>query len=98
MNHITEIASAAALLAAAVGGALIVLPRPKPEPLPIVLEVEPKAAVQAQPRTDAQRIEALQRELGEIAAEQRRLAREIRALSMGDGDDASLRQRRESHR
>jgi hypothetical protein len=95
MNHIAEIASAAALAAAAIGGALIVLPRPKPESLPVVLEVEPKAVARAEPQSDAERIEALQKELGEIAAEHKRLAREIRALSADGIEETSQQQRTE---
>jgi 2-polyprenyl-6-methoxyphenol hydroxylase-like FAD-dependent oxidoreductase len=95
MNHITEIASAAALMAAAIGGALIVLPRPKPEPLPVVLEVAPKPVARAEPLSDAERIEALQRQLGEIASEHRRLTQEIRALSVREPEENSQQQRTE---
>lgn len=86
MNHIGEIVGGVALVAAAVGGALAVLPRPKPEPppAPVVLEFKPKPVQRAEPipvKTDAERVDDLQAQLRDIAAEQKRLVEQVEAVA-----------------
>ena len=65
MNHASEFAAAAAVVMAAVGGALAMLPQPK----------------LAHETSDAQRVEELQMQLRDIAAEHKRLARVVKALA-----------------
>lgn len=96
MNHIAEIASGVAVVAAAIGGALLVLPQPKPDRAPIVLEVEPKPVLRAEPvraKSDVERLEELQRQLAEIAAEHKRLAADLKALAGREGEPNSQIQR-----
>jgi hypothetical protein len=80
MSHIGEIAAGVAF-AAAVGGAFVVLPQSKP--LPVALEIEPKPVERSEPlreKSDAARVDDLQQQLVEIAAEHRRLTQEVKAL------------------
>lgn len=81
MSHIGEIAAGVALAAAAVGGALVVLPQSKP--MPVALEIEPKPVERAEPageKSEAERVDELQQQLVEIAAEHRQLTQEVKAL------------------
>jgi hypothetical protein len=86
MSHPIEIAAGLAVAIAIGIGTLLVLPLPKPGPEPaaqtIVLDIEGPETIRAEPtteKTDAERIEALQRQLLDIAAEQKRLSEEVRA-------------------
>ena len=81
MSHIGEIAAGVALAAAAVGGAFVVLPQSKS--MPVALEIEPKPVERAEPlheKSEAERVDELQQQLSEIAAEHRRLTQEVKAL------------------
>jgi len=85
MTHVTELALAAALIGALGLGALVTLPAPKPA-TPVKLELERTATPvrRAEPspaKSDAERVEALQRRVAGIAAEQRELAATLRALA-----------------
>jgi hypothetical protein len=85
MTHITELALAAALIGALGLGALVTLPAPKTAG-PVKLELERTATPvrRAEPspaKSDAERVEALQRRVADIAAEQRELAATLRALA-----------------
>jgi hypothetical protein len=60
-----------------------VLPRQTPEPVPIVLAVEPKPVERVRPlaeKSEAERVDELQKALGEIASEHKRLTQEVKAL------------------
>lgn len=86
MTHpLTEIAAAAVVLVAVGAGTMLVLPRPKPEPpQTIVLDIETPDAVRAEPqveKSDAERVDDLQRKLTAIAAEQKKLSEELRAAA-----------------
>jgi hypothetical protein len=87
MSHpFIEIAGAVAVVVAVGAGTILVLPRVKPEPpaQTIVLDIEGPPAVRAEPLTvksDAERVDDLQRQLSEIAAEQKRLANDLRAAA-----------------
>jgi len=92
MNHFAEIAGGLALAAAAVGGALVVLPQPEPgsAPASITLELLPKPVERAEPlpvKSDAERVEDLQKRLSDIAAEQKGLVKEIEALAAREKRD-----------
>jgi len=99
MNHVAEILSGFVIAVAAVGGALIVLPRAKPEPppMPVVLELQPKSVQRAEPlpeKSDAERVDELQKQLSEIAAEQRRLTDDIKAIPKRDPSSPRVRRTR----
>jgi hypothetical protein len=85
MSHpFTEIAGAVAVVVAVGAGTALMLPRAKPEPPArmIVLDIETPPAVRVEPlgmKSDAERVDDLRRRLGEIAAEQRALASDLRA-------------------
>lgn len=87
MSHpFVEIGWAVGLVVAVGAGTILVLPRAKPEPpvQSIMLDVEGPPAVRAEPqqaRSDAERVDDLQRQLNEVAAEQKRLANELRAAA-----------------
>lgn len=87
MSHpFVEIGWALGLVVAIGAGTILVLPRAKPEPpaQTIMLDVEGPPAVRAEPlqvRSDAERVDDLQRQLSEIAAQQKRLASELRAAA-----------------
>ena len=92
MSHVAEIASGIVVAIAAVGGALIVLPRTKPEPAPaaVVLAFEPVPVQRAEPlpdKTEAERIDDLQRQLRDIAAEHKRLSDEVKAIAESERRD-----------
>jgi len=79
-----DIACALAVVMAVGAGTALVLPRAKSEPLAqtIELDIATPPAVRMEPLTvksDAERIDELQRRLSAISAEQRRLATELRA-------------------
>lgn len=81
-----EIVVAAVLVVVVGAGTLLVLPRSKPEPSvkPIVIDVETPATLRAEPqrvKSDAERVDDLQRELIAIAAEQKKLAEALRAAA-----------------
>lgn len=85
MTHVTELALAAALVGAVGLGALVTMPATKPLPT-ATIELERTAAPvrRAEPspaKSNAERVEALQRRVAGIAAEQRDLAATIRALA-----------------
>lgn len=74
----------AVVIAVGAGTALVLPPRAKPEPpaQTIVLDVATPPTVRAEPlraKSDAERVDTLQRRLNEIAAEQRQLANALRA-------------------
>jgi hypothetical protein len=86
MSHpLMDIVAAAAVVIAVGAGTALVLPRAKPPEPPaqtIVLDIETPPAVRVEPllvKSDAERVDDLQRRLSEIAAEQRRLAIDLRA-------------------
>jgi len=88
MSHPIEIAAGLAVAIAIGIGTLMVLPLAKPGPEPaaqtIVLDIKGPETVRAEPttqKTDAERVEALQRQLLDIAAEQKRLTEEVRAAT-----------------
>ena len=86
MTQFADVAGGVVLAVAAVGGALVVLPRRQPEPivLPVALDVPANPVERAQrpdSLSDSERVEALQRQLGDIAAEQRSLTDVVKALS-----------------
>ncbi len=85
MTHpIADLALAGLVVVAIGAGTLAVLPR---QPAPTTnIAIDPVAApVQRSeplsPQTDAERIEALQRQLTEVAAEQKRLADTLRTVA-----------------
>lgn len=95
MNHLTEIAACVALAAAAIGGAFVVLPQSKP--MPVALEIEAKPVERAEPlrqKSDAERVDELQQQLLEIAAEHMRLTQEVKALVEREAEAKSQLQRR----
>jgi hypothetical protein len=94
MSHFVEIVSGCAIVLAAASGALLMLPREKPDPT--LQDERPALRTESAPReaegtmpcengesceSDAERVDELTRQLRKIAAEQRRLAEEIRAIS-----------------
>ena len=87
MSHpFVEIAGAVAVVVAVGAGTMLVLPQTKPETpaQTIALEIESPAAVRVEPqavKSDAERVDDLQRQLSEIAAEQKRLANDLRAAA-----------------
>ena len=87
MSHpFVEIAVAVAVVIAVGAGTILVLPRAKPEPptQTIMLDIEGPPAVRAEPlavKSDAERVDDLRRQLSEIAAEQKRLAIDLRAAA-----------------
>jgi hypothetical protein len=87
MSHpFVEIAGAVAVVVAVGAGTILVLPRVKPETpaQTIVLDIEAPPAVRAEPqpvKSDAERVDELHRRLSEIAAEQKRLANDLRAAA-----------------
>lgn len=86
MTQFADVAGGVVLAVAAVGGALVVLPRRQHEPivLPVALDVPSNPVERAQrpdSLSDSERVEALQRQLGAIAAEQRSLTDVVKALS-----------------
>jgi hypothetical protein len=84
MSHpILDVAGAVAVVAAVGAGAMLVLPQAQPDPpsQTIVLDVERAPSVRVEPlavKTDAERVDDLQRELSAIAVEQKRLVSELR--------------------
>ena len=81
---LTELALAAAFIVAVGAGTLAVLPEPKPPTTTLAVASPPGAVRRAAPdeaKTDAERVEALQRALIEIAAEQKRLTATLRSLA-----------------
>lgn len=86
MTHpLTELALAAALVVAVGAGTLAVLPERKPAPAATIAVAPPPSGIRrASPdeaKTDAERVEALQRQLIDIAAEHKRLAETVRTLA-----------------
>lgn len=87
MSHpFIEIAGAVAVVIVVGAGTMLVLPQAKPDPpaQTIVLDIERAPAVRAEPhaaKSDAERVDDLQRRLSEIAAEQKRLASDLRAAA-----------------
>jgi hypothetical protein len=85
MSHpFMDIAGAIAVVIAVGAGTVLVLPRAKLEPpaQTIALDIETPPAVRAEPlrvKSEAERVDDLRRRVGEIAAEQRRLASDLRA-------------------
>ena len=98
MSHFADVAGGIALVVAAVGGALIVLPQPKSETERIALEYQPAPVEHVEPlpvKSDAERVEDLQKQLSEIAGEQKRLVEDIQALvAAKKGDPPALTPRR----
>ena len=83
MTHpIAELTLATAIVVAIGAGTIAVLPRVEPAaPVTIALGVPETATSRAEPkppRSDAERIEALQRQLLAIAAEQKRLTETVK--------------------
>jgi hypothetical protein len=85
MTHVTELALAAALVAALGLGALAVLPPSKPASrTTVALERTAAPVRRAEPSavpSDAERIERLQQRIAAIKAEQRALAKTLRDLA-----------------
>jgi len=87
MSHpVLEVAGAVAIVAAVGAGAMLVLPQAKPEApsQSIALNVEAPPVVRVEPlvvKSDAERVDDLQRQLSAIAAEQKRLADDLRAVA-----------------
>jgi hypothetical protein len=85
MSYLGEAFSGFVIVAATIGGALIILPRAKPEAptLPVVLDLPAQPVTRAEPlpqKSDAERVDDLQKELLAIAAEQKRLTNDIEAI------------------
>jgi hypothetical protein len=81
MTHITELVLGAALVTALGAGTLALLTKPespKHELTPLPVQV---AVLSAEPLTDAERLDLLQRRLAEVAAEQRRLIEALKAAA-----------------
>ena len=88
MSSVGEAVGALALVAA-IGTALVVLPPPESETqtLPITIERQPTLVLRAEPlepKSNAERVEDLQNELGAIAAEHRRLTEQVKAMTTKD--------------
>lgn len=85
MTHVPELALAAALVGALGIGALATLSAPKPlsaVTMPVGQSAAPvRRAEPSSAESDVDRIEALQRRIAAIAAEQRELAATVRALA-----------------
>lgn len=87
MSHpFLDVAGAVAVIAAVGAGTMLVLPQARPEPpsQTIVLDVETPPVVRVEPlavKSDAERVDDLQRQLSVIAAEQKQLAEELRAAA-----------------
>jgi len=96
MSHpAAEIASAVVLtIAAAVAGVVAITPRHKPEPPPmqqaeqvppiesVRVPLKPIIVIEAdKPKTDAERIDKLEKDVGAIADEQRNLSQTIKELT-----------------
>lgn len=87
MSHPLEIAAGIAVAAAIGVGALLVLPQPRQQESTsqtITLDIEAPETFRAEPtmpRTNAERVDALQRQLLDIAAEQKRLMEDVRAAT-----------------
>lgn len=91
MTHpVTDVLTATALVVAVGAGAAVFLPRAAPEP---VSQIVALTREQAPALTDAARVEALQRELARIAAEQKRLNETVRAIAASRKGAERLRQR-----
>ena len=80
MSHFAQLAGGFVLTAAAVG-ALAVLPRAKPEVMPV------------ENLSESQRVDALQKQLLDIAAEQRALVDDVKALTVVEKAEHSELQR-----
>ena len=88
-HHIAELASGFVVAVAAVAGAILVIPKHKPESAqteqtaPVeVVQAEPEAAVEPQPdKTEAERIDKLEKDVGAIAEEQKKLSATIKELT-----------------
>jgi hypothetical protein len=98
MSHPLEVA-AGIVVAAAIGvGALLVLPQlrqAEPTSQTIALDIVAPETFRAEPRirrTSAERVDALERQLLDIAAEQKRLLEEIR--SAAEAQAAKTKRRR----
>lgn len=92
MSHpLLEVAGVVAVVMAVGVWTVVVLPRPKPAPpaQTIVLDIEGNPTLQAESpagKSDAERVDELQRVLGEIAAEQKRLSLDLRdAVEVAEG-------------
>jgi hypothetical protein len=89
MTHpIGEIAAAAAVVLALGASTLLVLPRPKPaEPREtIVLDIQAPESRRVDPlnaKTDVERVEDLERQLAELAAEQKALSEHVNTVMQG---------------
>ena len=87
MSHpVLDVVGAVAVVAAVGAGTMLVLPQAQPEPpsQSIALDVEAPPVVRAEPlamKSDAKRVDDLQRQLRAIAAEQKRLADDLRAAT-----------------
>lgn len=97
MSHPLEIATGIAVAAAIAVGALLVLPQarlPDPAPQTIAVDIAAPETLRAEPeipRTDVERIDALQRQLLDIAAEQKRLLEELRVAAEAQAAKARRR-------
>lgn len=100
MSHPIEIAAGIAVAAAIGVGALLVLPQPRqqePTSQTITLDVEAPETLRGEPktqRTNAERVDALQRQLLDIAAEQKRLMEEVRAATGAQATKAKRRRKK----
>lgn len=101
MTHpFTETVAAAAVVIVVGIGTVLVLPVRKVEPgvEPIVLDVDRPAVVRAEPDegvSDAERVEALQRQLIEIGAEQKRLKALVREAAAARAERSPSKERTE---
>jgi hypothetical protein len=94
MSHpLIEIAVGCVVAVAIGAGTLLVLPRAKPEPEPaaqtIVLDLKGPEVVRAEPmteKTEAERVDELQRQLLDLAAEQKALTESVRAATKARAD------------
>ena len=94
MSHpMIEIAAGCVVAVVIGAGTLLVLPRAKPEPAPaaqtIVLDLKGAGVVRAEPnaeKTEAERVDELQRQLLHLAAEQKALTESVRAAIKAQAD------------
>lgn len=102
MSHpMIEIAAGCVVAVAIGAGTLLVLPRAKPEPDPaaqtIVLDLEGAEVVRAEPateKTEAERVDELQRQLLALAAEQKALNATVRAAIEARADRDKRRRKK----
>jgi hypothetical protein len=100
MSHPLEVAAGIVVVAAIGVGALLVLPQlrqPESTSQTIALDVAAPETLRAEPRirgTNAERVDALQRQLLDIAAEQKRLLEEVRSATEAQAAKAKRRRKK----